>query len=264
MSEALETKPTELALTQTIALTGLQKLQNFFSNIEARLKQVNHIDAASMLSLKVVDAATAVQAKANKAAAKLYIGEVESLLDEPTSIAFQIHRSFTGLKSTTNAGALAVIEHADREVGRYSREQEVNREKLRRELQAQSDARALEQAEADAARLKAEQEARLAEAMPWEAEEIAIKPIQALPIAAPIVELAAVSVAPGFSKRYLPWTFEVTDFKALCLAVAEGRADINCIVVNQSFLTTAARYHKEKLVEHFPGVVGVHPVKDKF
>lgn len=239
---------------------SLTRLQSFFTGIETRLAQIRPVDTAPMLELKVTDASSAVTAKQDKAEAKRYIEDVESLLAEPTSIAFQVHRSFTGLKNNLTADARAVIEHHDKAVSAFVRQEEENRLQLERELQAKADAYALEVATRKAAE---DGQAQLAEAMPWDKPVAAPEPVSVV-VAVPRIELPAMPIASGFSKRYAPWTFNVKDIKELCRAVADGKADPECLLPNGPFLTTAARLYKDKLSEKFPGVEGIHPLKDKY
>lgn len=242
---------------------SLTRLQSFFTGIETRLAQIRPVDTAPMLELKVTDASSAVTAKQDKAEAKRYIEDVESLLAEPTSIAFQVHRSFTGLKNNLTADARAVIEHHDKAVSVFVRQEEENRLQLERELQAKADAYALEVATRKAAEDEQARQAQLAEAMPWDKPVAAPGPVPVV-VAVPRIELPAMPIASGFSKRYAPWTFELKDIKELCRAVADGKADPECLLPNGPFLTTAARLYKDKLAEKFPGVEGIHPLKDKY
>ena len=211
-----------------------------------------------LLELVVTDQATALLAKEDRAAAKQYIAEVEGILKEPTSIAHQLHKSFTTLRGTLTKDAQAVIEHHDKQVAEYARAERKRLADLQAQLQAQADA----DARAEQERLNAEHAAEVALPEWLRDEQIAAQPVPV--VTAPKVEIAKMPIAEGFSDVNKPWSAEVKDIKALCRAVADGLCDAECITVNQPFLNTAAKLYKSKLSEKFPGVEGVQGKRIKY
>lgn len=100
---------------------------------------------------------------------------------------------------------------------------------------------------------KREEEARLAQAVELEAEgrsEEAMQVIEA-PVYAPAVTLPKVEQPKGVSYREV-WSAQVTDLKALCRAVVEGRVPEAAITPNMTVLNQQARSLKSAL--NWPGV----------
>ncbi len=128
-------------------------------------------------------------------------------------------------------------------------EQEILRQKaIKEEMErrkAEEEARMTQAAALEAVGAKEEAEALVAETI----EEIE-KPIEVYvpPPATPRIDLTGASI-----KTY--WSAEITDLKALCRAVAEGKAPVGCVEPNMTVLNAQARALKKEM-----NIPGVRPV----
>lgn len=137
--------------------------------------------------------------------------------------------------------ALHAVDTIDFKMKSYEREQ-------RRLAEAQRQA-------AETERKRLEAEAALAAALEAESnggsDVPAAAPIPQVVFTPPVAEVPRVQGATFRST----WKAEVVDIKALIQAVAAGKADPNCLTVNQTYLNQMARAHKSTLA--IPGVKAV-------
>ena len=135
------------------------------------------------------------------------------------------------------------IEKKRREEEEIARQEAVKAEMARRK--AEEDERTRQAAELEAAGAKEEAEALLQETV--EANQAPVE-VYIPPVATPKAELEGATV-----KTY--WHAEVTDLRALCRAVAEGKAPIACVEPNMTVLNAQARALKKEMA--IPGVRAV-------
>jgi hypothetical protein len=131
-----------------------------------------------------------------------------------------------------------------RAIGSWEQEQEQKR------LQAQR--------QAEAIRAKAEEEARLALAVEAEqhgaAEETVEEILETPMVAPPVVVAPTFQRAAGVSTQQR-WTVEVVDMRALCRAIADGKASPELVEPNMTALNQIARAMKQTM--NIPGVRAV-------
>ncbi len=138
------------------------------------------------------------------------------------------------------------------------KQERIRQEKEAEARKAQEEARKKAEAEAEAARKKAEEAAKgndeqaAAEARA-KAEEAQAQQ-EALEHAPAPVVMPDTPKVKGLSKRQ-KWSAEVTDFEALVKAVAEGKAPITLLKVDQTALNGMARSLKDAL--NIPGIRAV-------
>ena len=170
--------------------------------------------------------------------------EIADTFNEPIQKAFQAHRAIVALKKNVEAP----LEDAERiikgAVGAFHLEQQRIRQELER--------KAREEAERQAEQMRLDMAVQ-AEEMGADAavvEEILETPIPIAPVAvAPTFTRAA-----GVSTRET-WRAEVSDLKALCRAVADGQASLECVQPNMVALNGLARSLKGTM--SIPGVRAV-------
>ena len=260
---------TELTPTDIHEQTkGLERLQAFFVNLGSQIQAIKPVDTAPILAHSVTDVASKDKASEYRRLLREHVSRVELLLKEPTDVAFKLHRSFTGLRNILTADDNTALKHLDNQVASFLAEEDRKRRELESLLQAQALAAQQEEARLAAEREKAQKEAVQAEILPWQIdsiEELTTPEVQTEPEPTPIA-IVKVTVPDSFagSKANVPWRANVTDLKALCKAVAEGKVDVDVVQPNMPFLNTAAKLYKEKLSEKFPGVEGVRNTRVKY
>ena len=221
----------------------------------------------STMMITVTDAPSAERAAEMGKAAGEYIKRAEALFAEPVSAAHKVHKFLTGLRAKVLAPAELVKSHCEAQVTNYVREQRRQAEELQRKLQAEAEAAAKEQERQRLQALEEERKRQEEERMPWEIDEPqAPPPPPPPPVYVPPVVVAPPPLPAGVDDRFLPWSFEITDFAALVLhvagAVASGdRSALDFLLPNEKRIREAAREKKERLSEYLPGVKGLHESK---
>jgi hypothetical protein len=125
----------------------------------------------------------------------------------------------------------------------WENEQETKRREFERRAQAEAQKRAEEEALAMAIEVEATGDTELAEVII--AESV---------IAPPVKILSTVPKINGTFSRET-WSAEVTDIKALAIAVAAGQAPVESLQANMTFLNQMARSFRDSL--KYPGVRAV-------
>lgn len=208
---------------------------------------------ASMMALKVVDDATCEIAVEEKRRAAGYRTAVENLFKEPTSAANKVHKFLTGMRAKLIAPAEQAEKHLLSEIGAHDTRKERARLELQAKLQREQDEKAKREAEA-------KRQAALAEAAPWEVDEVE-KAVQAeVSAPRPTVHLAPVQSVDGVSKRNKPISYRVADFKKLVAAVYEGRAPYDCLNANDAFFKYKVKELGDSISDQFPGIEAVRDV----
>lgn len=168
---------------------------------------------------------------------------IEKLFEEPKAKAFAAHRSLTA----TEKKLLAPVQEADRIVERkmtaYHEQQ--------RALAAAEAAKRLEEQKAaiEAARREAEDRAlATAQTLAQNGNQALADAVLATPVivTAPIVEAVEEEKLEGSYVR-TTYSAEVTDIKALCQAVLEGKVSEEAVVGNIPFLNKLASALKEHM-----------------
>jgi regulator of replication initiation timing len=179
--------------------------------------------------------------------AKAFITRVTEAFKAPKSAAFNLHRWISGLEQQIIAPAEAVIDTSKKNIKSYLEKTEAIRIETERELQRLADQKA-----------KAEQEAKIAEAAPWELADVVQQAEEFIknPPARTVV-LAATNKPAGVGTRKAPWSYKVTDFAALVKAAAENPALLEALQVNDKYLKLKASEMKGDIGTRFPGVEGV-------
>jgi len=220
---------------------------------------------ASMMAFRVTDDVTAELAAQEGRVAQSYITSVEALFDEPTSAANKVHKFLTGMRGKLLKPAQEAVTHLRKEVQGYRDSKEQERLAEERRLQAQRDEEARREAEA-------KRQSELAEAMPWEQEEVESKPLEAF-----VEHRERIALAPhqidGVSTRKSPWTYEVTDLRALLKAIVENKIPLEdwldgervpIVQVNHALFQSAAKRLQASLGDKYPGVKGVQKENVRF
>ena len=190
---------------------AINKLQHFFGRIEAQVAKLVPVDWEAILAHKITSKAEQTQASEYKRQIKAHTDSVTAILDEPTKIAYDLHRSFTGLRNTLTADDQAALAHLVNQNNAFVAEEDRKRLELAQELQRQAVERAEAEAKLAAERAEAERLEREANLMPWELAEPEPEPISPVVVReyAPIkIELADSNAD---SKANKPWTYELTD-----------------------------------------------------
>lgn len=170
--------------------------------------------------------------------------------------AHEAHREALNQKALVEAPLVTAERYLNEQVTAYKRWVDVRRreeeERLRQEaIKAEMERRKQEEEQrlAEAAVLESAGAKEEAEALIAETLEENQKPVEVYVQAeTPKVELEGATV-----KTY--WQAEVTDLRALCRAIAEGKASLNCIEPNMTVLNQMARALRKELA--IPGVKAV-------
>jgi hypothetical protein len=158
----------------------------------------------------------------------------------------ELHKSLTGAENNACGPIDEVVAKLDSRARMYRREEEEKRRAEALVLQAEADKRAAD---------RLIEEAIVVEALVGkEAGEAVLNEKVVAPI---VVAAPAVQKIEGISFRET-WKAEVHDFKALCRAVADGAAPLDCLKVDTAKLNAMARSMKDALV-----IPGVRVVKDE-
>lgn len=206
-------------------------------------------------AIQITSQAHFVRAVEFKKAIKVKINEVKTDYKEAKEAADRSHKKVCELERK----ALSRLLEADQIIDKMIKDYHLEQEKVRR-------------AEEEAARKVAEEEAKrqaeedaLSHAIELEsmgeveeAKEVLAQPIvsNVVPMV-PVVQRAVPKVA-GFSLTE-KFSAEVTDLKALILAVAKGLAPVGCLKADESFLNKQAAAWKEEM--KYPGVKVVRSLK---
>ena len=180
--------------------------------------------------VRVIDQPTYDQATQMLIAIKGLRQKIAETFDEPIAKAFAAHRAMTAAKKKVESP----LEDAERiikgAVGAFHLEQQRIRQELERK--AREDA----ERQAEQTRLEMAVQAEEMGASPEVVAEVLETPIPVAPVAvAPTFNRAA-----GVSTRET-WKCEVVDLKALCRAVADGKASIELVQPNMVTLNSLAR-----------------------
>ena len=195
------------------------------------------------------------QAKALTVASNEDYTQGETLLSSCKQLETEIHAAFDPIVEKAHlAHKEAVAQRAKYlnpiEEGRKILKQKMiafqqEQERIRREEQARLEAEAQKRAEDEALALASQAEAEGNTEM---AEAIISEPVQAAPVVLPKMAPKASRLSAGKTL----WYAEVTDIKALCKAIADGKASINLIEPNMTALNNMARAMKSTM--NIPGV----------
>jgi DNA-binding transcriptional regulator YbjK len=243
-------------------------------------------DAVEEKALSIVEQAGAVvvtDSESYSAAGTLWkslgdmIKEVKDTFDPICDAANKAHKAATAKRAkfldplaAAYKSVKGLMEAYDKEQARIAKAEQDRLEEIARQeeekrrqeeldrLKAESDAeqeRLLEAAMAAEAAGNTEQAERLteaavsvSEAVLQEAAVIASEPVAVAPI---VVQKAVPKLQGGPVFREV-WAAEVTDIKALCRAVAEGRASTECVMANMPVLNRMASALKATM--NVPGV----------
>jgi hypothetical protein len=165
--------------------------------------------------------------------------------DQPKTMAYQAYKSILGKFQEGDEPLAKAEAQVKGAIGVWDAEQE----RKRQELQRQAEKEAREQEER--ARLTAAEMAEESGATNEEVEAIVNTPVAV--IAKPVEP--TYQKASGVSTRE-NWSARVTDIKALCLAVAKGKAPVSYVEANMTALNARARADRGTLA--VPGVVAVN------
>jgi hypothetical protein len=162
------------------------------------------------------------------------LDEIDGVFDPGIGDANKLHKGLIAMKKKVQ-GTLPTGEQILRTmIGAWEQAQERIRQEAERK--AQEEAR------------KREEEARLALAVQAEqagATEETVEEIIATPLPAPVLVAAPTfQRAEGYSKPVERWKAELVDIKALCRAVAEGKASTEFVQANLPALNSLARAMK--------------------
>jgi len=236
----------EIEVIQAEQLSSLPEVQE--------LEDTRSKFLAVALTVKVTDQKSLVNANAFFLDADARIKAIDEKLDPKRELAYRAYQEWLKLikelkdpylkaKAYLNGQVTAYhqeIEKKRREEEEIARQTAIKEEMDRRKTE--EEARIAQAAELEKAGANEEAEALVAETV-----EENQKPIEIYvpPAATPKAELEGATV-----KVY--WSAEVTDLRALCRAVAEGKAAIACIEANMTVLNAQARSLKKEL--NIPGV----------
>jgi len=223
----------------------------------------------SVQALQVVDDDTFIQAGEQVKLIKAYTRRVGEILDPIVEAAHRAHKVAVDQRKALLRPAEEAETILKDRMGTYQAEQE----RIRREREAAAErervrleAEARRQAEAEEARLRKEAEDRMLEAAAQAeadgdgetAERILAQPLVVdIPVPQPVFMPPVATTMPppakvsGVSFRET-WTAEVTDFRALVKAVAEGRAPLSLVQADESALGQYAR--STRGTQKVPGV----------
>jgi len=209
------------------------------------------------LSMKVSDQPSLTVANQLFLEADARIKAIDEKLDPKRELSFRAYQEWLKLIKELKDPYLKGKAYLNTQMVDYKREQDRIREEEQERLRQEA-------LKAEAARRREEEERRIKEAaeleqagLTEEAEALVNetvdenqKPIEVYvpPLATPKAELEGATV-----KTY--WQAEVTDLRALCRAVAEGKAPIACVEPNMTVLNAQARALKKELA--IPGVKAV-------
>jgi hypothetical protein len=213
--------PKELSGVVSLDLSKQPEPHPQSGSIEAIAKRFEVVDEQSY-----GEAASLIQ---NSAAV---IARVEAFFEKDKSLAFQLHRSITSKIATLTAPWRTVRPLLESKMKTFRRKQEEERQARERELQRQA-AEADRLAREEAARIQQEADQAAAELrkqghMRVAKEALAAAAQRAQEVVQTAAALADVGVVlpdvrpldgPGESR---PWQAEVTDLKAMCLAIGRG------------------------------------------
>lgn len=167
--------------------------------------------------------------------------QIDETFDGPIQKAFQAHRAIIDSKRKVEAPLIEAERIIKDGISAFEIEQ--------RRIQQEAERKAMEESERQAEQLRLEN-AVAAEQMGASAEvveEILESPIPVVP--APVAP--TFQRAEGISTR-ASYKAQVTDIKALCRAVAEGKASVECVMPNMPVLNGLARSLKSTM--QIPGV----------
>lgn len=204
---------------------------------EIESKNVEILDTAK--SIKIVNNDHYVRAGELLLAIKGARKTVDETFDPVISAAFHSHKEACNAKRKIENPLVEAEGILKLEIGRYQSEQErIRREE---EFKLQELAR------------KQQEEMNLQEAIALEgaglhqeAEEAINNPVMPAVLASPVPKVSGITSRDSYFAT-------VTDIKALCRAVAEGKVPPMAIAANMQFLNSQARNLKQLM--HYPGVI---------
>lgn len=203
-------------------------------------KGVTDVSAVA-LAMVVTDPETCRKAKEHFRVILDMEKQIKDFFEPHVKKANELHKSLTGARTAELNKLQPGKEYLNRQVVTWEAEEERKRQaeeaRLREEARKAEEERRLQEA------IQAEAEGNKEEAAAIIEEPIAFTPPPVVPSAAPKVSGTSVKGT---------WKARTLDLKALCKAVAEGKAPIMCIQANETFLNAQARAGKGSI--RYPGV----------
>ena len=183
---------------------------------------------AKKLALSIKDDATYREASAFRVTIDKQLKACKVIIKPTVSAAHFAHQEAKKVETTVSDPMENALEILDPQISRWRIEQEnarrIEQEKINRQLQKDEEDRRLAEAEELAKSGKKEEAEAILEA----------------PIVAPQVVLPPTTKVDGISDRTY-WSADVFDLKLLCKAVAEGKADVSCVMAHMPTLNGIAK-----------------------
>lgn len=226
---------------------------------EAALKLVE-TDQVEQKALTIVDQAKAVQVVDSESYVKAgdmwkalgdMIAEVKATFDPICDAAHKAHKAATAKR----ASYLDPLTDAQKAVKKLMSDYDQEQDRIRQEEQRrlEEEARKAEEERRLQEAIMAEEEAKASGATKEEAEQEAAAILEEPVTVAPVIVPKATPKLQGGPVYREVWSARVTDIRALCRAVADGRASTECVMGNMPVLNKMAVALKQTM--QIPGVV---------
>lgn len=177
------TQTEEVSVTPEVVIPEVKASTIAAPDLSPIIAQLSTVRWQPMLAIKVTDEESAKTLAECAAIAQKYEDAVDAALDEPTTAANKLHKFFTGLRGNLKKLSSAVIAHAKTEHRAWEKEKATRKTELERLTNENNKRRAQEWSVS----WQEEFAKALAEAMPYEEDDVrarfeACRPAEAVPV----------------------------------------------------------------------------------